>query len=129
MTLIQWLRSQIFIPKPPPEPEPIVRRTRFRKLRITHRDVALYPETVQRLEQLRGQAIALQERVEAMANEACELCGFDPESGDCVAEIAKDIVFGCDTVDGTIDHLADVMRLREAARRGKLKSKGGGDYE
>jgi hypothetical protein len=129
MTLMQWLRSQIFIPQPPPEPEPVVRRTKFRKLRITHRDVVLYPETVQRLEQLRGQAIALQERVEAMANEACELCGFDAESQDCVAEIAKDIVFGCDTVDGTIDHLADVMRLREAARRGKLKSKGGGDYE
>ena len=129
MTLIQWLRSQIFIPKPPPEPEPIVRRTRFRKLRITHRDVALYPETVQRLEQLRGQAIALQERVEAMANEVCELMGFDPNSNDCLPEIAKDIVFNRDDVGKTIDHLTSLMRLREAARRGKLKSKGGGDYE
>ena len=128
MTLIQWLRSQIFLPQPQPEFEPIVRRTKFRKLQISASDVTLYPETIDRLEQIRGQAIALQERVEAMASEACELCGFDPESEDCVAEIAKDIVFGCDTVDGTIDHLADVMRLREAARRGQLES-GGGDYE
>ena len=127
MRFFQWLRRQVFLPQPQAEPKVTIRKTDFRRLRISHTQVVLYPETVERLNQLRGQAIALQERVEAMADEACELMGFDPTSEDCISEIAKDVVFGCESVDVTIDHLVDVMRLRESARRGSLQREGGED--
>ena len=127
MSFLQWLRSQIFLPQPQLEPKVTIRKTDFRRLRISPEQVVLYPETVERLNQLRGQAIAMTERVEAMADEACELMGFDPTSTDCLPEIAKDVVFSFESVDVTINHLADVMRLRESARRGSLQREGGED--
>lgn len=119
-----WLFDMLLIGREARKFEPLepviqsyVRRTNLTPLNITGRQIRLHNPTLERLEYLRLASIQISERIEAMANEACELMGFDPESDDCCAEIAKDIVFNCDTPSDCIEHITDIARMRDAARR------------
>lgn len=119
-----WLFDKLFIGREARMLEPLepviktyVRRTNLKPLNITGKQIHLHNPTLERLEYLRASAVQICERIEAMGNEACELMGFDPESDDCCAEIAKDIVFNCDTPSDCIEHIADIMRMRDNARK------------
>jgi hypothetical protein len=121
--IADWLFDQIFIrrasvvPAPRTEREVRVRRTDYEPIVITADCIKVNPATIERLEALRMQAVAINDRLMAMADEACALCGFDPESDDCPGEIAKDIVYSMFSVDEVVDHIADIMRMRAAAAK------------
>lgn len=102
--------------KKPPRPPKRVAGRPLRPLHIGSRRTKVHMETIDRLFQLRALGRYHHEQMEAAADEACRLMGFNPDDDNLFCEIAKDVVWNALSPAEAMDQIADIQRHDQEAR-------------